>query len=143
MESSSTIAQLAPDLPTSKAPLPTPAALLAGLGPAWLSEATCLAWLLQALHPAGPRCPWCGQAFTSPAQLASWQALRRLRCHHCGRMCTALTNTPLHKSGLTPRDYVLLCLLFLAGLEPPAIAARLGMHPETVRRWRKRWQGAV
>jgi transposase-like protein len=123
--------------------LPTPAALLAGLGPAWLSEATCLAWLLQALHPVGPRCPWCGQAFTSAAQLASWQALRRLRCHGCGRMCTALTNTPLHKSGLTPRAYVLLCLLSLAGLEPPAIAARLGMHPETVRRWRKRWQEAA
>ena len=143
MELPSIAAHLPLDHQASKASLPTPAALLAGLGPAWLSEAACASWLLQALHPAGPRCPWCGQGFTSAAQLASWQALRRLRCHHCGRMCTALTATPLHKTGLAPRDYVLLCLLTLAGLEPQAIAQRMSMHPETVRRWRKRWQEAA
>lgn len=140
MELSSIAAHLSPSRPNGKAPLPAPAALLACLGPAWLSEAACLAWLLQALHPGGARCPWCGQAFTSPAQVTSWQALRRLRCHHCGRMCTALTNTPLHKTGLTPRDYVLLCLLALAGKSDRAIGERLGIHPETVRRWRKRWR---
>jgi transposase len=55
-------------------------------------------------------------------------------------MFTALTNTPLHKSGMRPREYVLLCLLVLAGANDKTIAQRLGLHPETVRRWRKRWR---
>jgi hypothetical protein len=143
MEFTNQTAQLSNASPTGKPVPPPPLAILEAIGEAWLDSHSCQGWLLQQLHPTGPHCRWCGQAFASPAQVVTWQAGGRLHCQACSRWCTPTTNTGLHKSGLTPRRYVLLCLLALAGLDDRAIAQRLEVHPETVRRWRHRWQEAA
>lgn len=143
MEFTKSTALVSPSLPSGKPAPPLPGAVLEALGDGWFDIHSCQAWLLQALHPQGPHCRWCGRALTSPAQVATWKALGRLRCPDCGRWCTPLTNTVLSKSSLDPRRYVLLCLLALAGLDDRAIAQRLQVSAETIRRWRARWREAT
>jgi hypothetical protein len=46
----------------------------------------------------------------------------------------------LNKTGLEPAGYVLLCLLLALGLGDQAIAGKLNVNRETVRRWRLRFQ---
>lgn len=143
MENTKQAAVVSPRQSSGKPALPLPEAVLTALDETWLDVRACNAWLLRALHLQNPHCRWCGRALTSPAQAATWRALGRLRCSDCGRWCTPLTNTPLSKSSLDPRRYVLLCLLALAGLGDRAIAQRLKVSAETIRRWLTPWRDAA
>jgi transposase-like protein len=96
--------------------------------------------LIERLHPQGPACPWCGMPLTSPRSRATFRQLGRVQCTICGRFFTALSGTTLNKTGLDPAGYVLLCLLLALGLGDQAIAGKLNVNRETVRRWRLRFQ---
>lgn len=116
-----------------------PAQVLETFGPDLLESDRCREWLLAQLHPAGPACPWCGKAVSSPRLRLSWQNLGRVQCIGCGRFFTALSGTLLSKTGLDPAAYVLLGLLLSLGAGDQAIAGKLGVNRETVRRWRQRF----
>jgi len=116
-----------------------PSKVLEAFGPEFLDAAACRDWLLAQAHPAGPVCPWCGKAVSSPRLQATWQNLGRVECTACGRFFTGLTGTALNKTGLDCRGYVLLCLLLALGAGDQAIARQLGINRETVRRWRLRF----
>ena len=116
-----------------------PAQVFDAFGPDFLDGDRCRDWLFWQLHPAGPACPWCGKAINSPRTLASFRQLGRVQCTVCGRFFTALSGTLLSKTGLDPAGYVLLCLLLAVGMGDQAIARKLGVNRETVRRWRQRF----
>lgn len=116
-----------------------PAQVLGAYGQEFLDSDRCREWLLEQLHPAGPLCPWCGKAVSSPRLRLSWQNLGRVQCASCGRFFTALSGTLLSKTGLDPAAYVLLGLLLALGAGDQAIAGKLGVNRETVRRWRQRF----
>ncbi len=117
-----------------------PGQVLQAVGPDFLDARLCRDWLLERLHPNGPACPWCGMALTSPRSRATFRQLGRVQCTICGRFFTGLSGTVLNKTGLEPTGYVLLCLLMSLGLGDQAIAGRLNVNRETVRRWRLRFQ---
>ena len=79
-------------------------------------------------------------ALTSPRSRANFRQLGRVQCTICGRFFTGLSGTVLNKTGLEPAGYVLLCLLMSLGLGDQAIAVKLNVNRETVRRWRLRFQ---
>jgi len=116
-----------------------PAQVLGAFGPEFLDAAACRDWILLQAHPAGPACPWCGKPVSSSRLQATWQNLGRVQCAACGRFFTGLTGTALNKTGLDCRRYVLLCLLLALGAGDQAIASKLGINRETVRRWRLRF----
>jgi transposase-like protein len=117
-----------------------PGQVFDALGPEFLDASRCRDWLVGHLHPQGPACPWCGIALTSPRSRATFRQLGRVQCIICGRFFTALSGTTLNKTGLEPAGYVLLCLLISLGLGDQAIAQKLNVNRETVRRWRLRFQ---
>ncbi|MFZ5587029.1 MAG: transposase [Thermodesulfobacteriota bacterium] len=116
-----------------------PARVLEAFGPEFLDAAACRDWILAQAHPAGPACPWCDKPVSSPRTQTTWQNLGRVQCTGCGRFFTALTGTALNKTGLDCRGYVLLCLLLALGAGDQAIARKLNLNRETVRRWRLRF----
>ncbi len=116
-----------------------PAQVLEAFCQDFLAADRCREWLLEQLHPAGPVCPWCGKAVSSPRLRLSWQNLGRVQCASCGRFFTALSGTLLSKTGLDPAAYVLLGLHLALGAGDQAIAGKLGVNRETVRRWRQRF----
>ncbi|MFH1058372.1 MAG: helix-turn-helix domain-containing protein [Pseudomonadota bacterium] len=116
-----------------------PSQVFEAFGPEFLDAAACREWILTQTHPAGPACPWCGKPVSSPRLQATWQNLGRVQCTSCGRFFTGLTGTALNKTGLDCRGYVLLCLLLALGAGDQAIARKLGINRETVRRWRLRF----
>jgi transposase-like protein len=116
-----------------------PGRVLEAFGPDFLDGDACRDWILLQTHPAGPACPWCGKPVNSPRLQDTWQSLGRVQCTACGRFFTALTGTALNKTGLDCRGYVLLCLLLALGAGDQAIARKLGINRETVRRWRLRF----
>ena len=116
-----------------------PAQVMEIFGPDFLAADRCREWLLAKFHPAGPACPSCGKAVSSPRLRLSWQSLGRVQCVGCGRFFTALSGTLLSKTGLDCQGYVLLCLLLALGAGDQAIAGKLGVNRETVRRWRQRF----
>ncbi|MFH1034352.1 MAG: helix-turn-helix domain-containing protein [Pseudomonadota bacterium] len=117
-----------------------PGQVFDALGKEFLDAARCRDWLVEHLHPEGPRCPCCGMPLTSPRSRASFRQLGRVQCTICGRFFTALSGTMLNKTGLEPAGYVLLCLLMALGQGDQAIAAKLNVNRETVRRWRLRFK---
>ena len=117
-----------------------PGQVFDALGPDFLDARRCRDWLVERLHPDGPRCPCCGMALTSPRSRAAFRWLGRVQCTICGRFFTAMSGTTLNKTGLEPAGYVLLCLLMALGQGDQAIAHKLGVNRETVRRWRLRFQ---
>lgn len=116
-----------------------PAQVFDAFGPDFLAADRCREWLLALLHPAGPACPWCGKALASGRLVSSFRQMGRVQCTGCGRFFTALSGTLLSKTGLDPAGYVLLCLLLAMGVGDQAIAGKLGVNRETVRRWRQRF----
>jgi|GEM_PF-835282 len=116
-----------------------PAQVFDAFAPDFLAADRCRDWLFWQFHPAGPACPWCGKAVSSPRLRMSWRSLGRVQCTGCGRFFTALSGTLLSKTGLDPAGYVLLCLLLALGVGDQAIAGKLGVNRETVRRWRQRF----
>ncbi|MFZ5585425.1 MAG: transposase [Thermodesulfobacteriota bacterium] len=116
-----------------------PIQILEAFGPEFLDAVACWDWILGQAHPAGPACLWCGKPVSSPRLQATWQNLGRVQCTGCGRFFTALTGTLLNKTGLDCRGYVLLCLFLALGAGDQAIARKLGINRETVRRWRGRF----
>ena len=118
-----------------------PDLVLEAFGLELLDAAACRDWIMARTHPAGPACPWCGKPVSSPRLQATWQNLGRVQCRTCGRFFTGLTGTILSKTGLDCRGYVLLCLLLALGAGDQAIARKLGINRETVRRWRRRLLG--
>ena len=117
-----------------------PDKVLQAFGPDFLDARLCRDWLLERLHPQGPACPWCGMALTSPRSRATFRQLGRVQCTICQKFFTGLSGTVLSKTGLEPQGYLLLCLLLALGLGDQAIAGKLNVNRETVRRWRLRFQ---
>lgn len=113
------------------------AELVHRFGPGFLSEEACRAWLLEALHPDGARCPQC-RAPVSDGQAASYRAGRKVACASCGRWFNAMTGTPLTGSKLDCRQLVLIALCLGLGLETGQAARLARVSPETVRAWRGR-----
>lgn len=124
---------LAPQPPAQTASLPIN--VLASFSADFLDAARCCRFLLQRLHPAGPACPRCHQP-VRPSCLDSWWSGRKIQCTHCSRWFSGWSGTILHGSKLSPRQVVLMELLFQLNVTDFALIARLvGVGQRTVRAW--------
>ncbi len=86
-----------------------------------LEEQACLQWLERHLHPAGLRCPRCGQAERRRARQEG--RVPSYRCRACDRYYTVLTGTAFAKTHQAASTLVLM-LRGIAKGEPTARLAR-------------------
>ena len=107
-----------------------------------LDEDTCRRLILETLHPSGAHCPGCGKPIRDETTLKNFWACDRATCKECGRWFTAVTSTFMQSARLNFKEIVLLALLaeFLeSGIDIRDIANRVGVSPETVRHWIRRF----
>jgi transposase-like protein len=105
-----------------------------------LDDAWCQAWVTEKLHQNNARCPRCGKDI--PEHLMhSFRDCKRIRCAHCGKYFTALTDTFLSGCHLEFREIVLLSFLLALDVADKRIATILKISPESVRIWKLKFNG--
>ncbi len=102
----------------------------------FLNPDSCREWVLNRLHPNGPRCPGCGESITSYPSLRSFRLGARVRCCRCGKYFTALTGTFLSGCHLSLPQVILIAILIDAGADDTRIARLMEVSAEGVRGWR-------
>lgn len=105
----------------------------------FLDEARCTEWILKRMHPEGAFCPACKNKIEDETTLNNFWWLRRCKCKHCNKWFSAYSGTFLYNSHLTPQQAVLLAVQIAQGNPRKVIAKMLGIHPDTVRLWQKRF----
>lgn len=109
----------------------------------FFDERICREWVIDRLHPEGARCPECGLKVDDPTTLQNFWAGRRCVCGRCGRKFTATSGTFLSGAQMSYRQAFLLAYLVDIMREPlgtSRIAAAVGVSPDTVRVWIKRFR---
>ena len=108
-----------------------------------LDGAACRRWVLERLHPAGPRCPGCDEFITDATTLANFWSGARCVCKTCGKWFTAVSGTFLQGSRLDCKQIFIIALfadILASGLDVGRIAAAAGASSDTVRIWIKRFK---
>ena len=118
----------------------TPTEILNAFGADFLDEAFCRHWILKKLHPGDEQlCPQCRIPITGNALQHFWEA-KRVRCGTCGKFFTALSGTTIGGCHLDFRSLIILGIFLGLGIRYELIATRLGINPETVRLWQKKFE---
>jgi transposase-like protein len=104
-----------------------------------LSEDACRRWFLGKLHPDGINCPRCKKEITSGTTVKNFWSMKRCLCNHCGKRFLATDGTILHKSRLSMTQVFALAILLALGIDNKSIAGIIGIHPDSVRLWRMRF----
>lgn len=85
-------------------------------------------------------CPGCG-AQLSPRVIDSWRAGRRIHCAACDWCGTWRSNTIVSGSVLSCAQIVMMMIAFDYAVQSNTlIASKIGVHADTVSRWRRWWQ---
>lgn len=109
----------------------------------FLDKEACRAWILKRLHQDA-RCPDCRAAVEGAASKQNFWAGARCICRHCGRKFMAVSGTFLQGSQLHFRQVFMLAVLINlqnSGLDIKRIASIIGISPDTVRIWIKKFGG--
>lgn len=117
----------------------TPKDVLSAYSVDFLDDKWCRAWVLERLHSGSPVCPGCKEEVPDRL-MQSYCGGNRIKCDHCGKYFTALTDTFLSGAHLDFRGIVLLTLLLALGVADKQIASILKMSAENVRLWRHRFE---
>lgn len=102
----------------------------------FLDETYCREWILKQLHGDNPACPGCGYHNEIPKNY--WDG-KLVRCKLCDKWFTGVTDTFLSAAKLNFREVFLLAVLLGLGQDNQAIANILRVTPETIRRWRRKF----
>lgn len=89
-----------------------------------------------------PGCRSCGEKLTGRSEV-SFLAGKRVKCPSCDWYGTWRDNTPLHRSTLSDRVFLILWHNYTAPDSQSGIAEALGISPTTVREWRERIQQII
>lgn len=101
----------------------------------FLDEVACRQFILSSLHPDGARCPRCRAPLSKRRNAAFWDG-RRVKCSHCRKEFTALTETLLSGCHWTYAQVFLLMVLIGLDLGDRQISSILKCRVETVKKWR-------
>lgn len=113
--------------------------LLVTLSPDLLDPAAARAFWIRLLRPTGPDCASCGCVFDG-VLAARWKDGERVTCA-CGVSQTWQRGTIFGKtSPLTDRQLFVIAYLVQQDLATSDIAAAVGVSPDTVLRWKQRFQ---
>lgn len=105
----------------------------------FFSEDRCREWILKKLHPEGAYCPFCRNKITDETTLKNFWTLKRCVCKNCNKWFSATYNTIIHGSHLTMAQAFALAVFLALGIDNKQIAKIIGIHPESVRIWRSKF----
>ena len=106
-------------------------------------EAYCRLWILKKLHPGDIRCPECNATIQDNTTWHNFWKGKRCVCKACERGFTATSGTFLHGTQLDFRQLFMLAVLAnykAGGLDTKSIATAVGISPDTVRIWERRFK---
>jgi transposase-like protein len=112
-------------------------------GPELLDPDACRKVVFENLHPAGGKCPSCGQGIGEGVKAERFMMGARVVCPSCGKRFSAVTGTILAGSHLDPRAVVLLIFMLAEGIRVGRISEILNLDRSTVRTWKEKITGMV
>jgi transposase-like protein len=98
----------------------------------------CRRVVLDALHPEGGRCPFCGLGIGEGPKAERFRNGGRVVCAGCGKRYSYVTGTVFARAHLDPRAAVLLIFLTAEGFRVARIAEILDLDRSTVRTWKEK-----
>lgn len=118
----------------------SPVDSLKALTSAVLTEDACRHWILSCLHPNGINCPQCKSRLTDETTVKNFWQGKRCHCKVCKKRFFPTDGTILHRSRLSMKQSFALAFLIALGVENKKIAEIVGIHPDSVRLWRLRFE---
>ncbi len=116
----------------------TPRDLFKSFNPDFFDMEYCRRWVLDRIHPDGPRCPSCSGDLT-PVSEKSFYDGRKVVCRHCKKRFTAMTGTFLSGTHLTYKEIVLVLLLFHLRVETTEIMKHASLSRDTLNIYRRKF----
>ena len=112
-------------------------------GPGMMDPDACRKVVLDALHPDGGRCPFCGLGIGEGPKDERFRSGGRVVCAGCGKRFSYVTGTVFARGHLDPRAAVLLVFLAAEGFRVTRIAEILDLDRSTVRAWKEKITGMM
>jgi transposase-like protein len=105
----------------------------------FLDETRCRRMVINMMSAGKIVCPGCGEGLSDDKATENYFRGERIKCKRCDKYFTALTDTFLSWSQIGYGQVFLLAALLALGHDNETIAHIIGVSPETVRNWRKKF----
>ena len=105
----------------------------------FFDKISCREWILKKLHPSGAFCPGCGMPVPEKSLQRFWMS-ERIKCCHCEKFFTALTDTFCSRWQLDYNEVIEIAVYFHFGMTDKEIAEKLNRSIASVRIWRNKFE---